>query len=265
MRYIPFAEPDTQQWKEWRALCASEQENRNEAIEAGHRPKVKREVYKGQKDVYMSLDGPFHGKCAYCEKRIFSDQYGDVEHFRPEARVDDHETGKPITIQQHGHTENHPGYYWLAYDYKNLLPSCILCNRDAKRNFFPVEDFRAVRPGEEEQERPLLVHPCFDDPATELEIDRTGVLIPKTERGKACRDILKLNERGLPDERKSVYNDVRTKMGVCLLEAARGMSGEAKKMLNDIENHENGMEAFTMVARTAIRDSKQACKAILSI
>jgi hypothetical protein len=42
----------------------------------------------------------------------------DVEHFRPKGAVKD--------------DDEHPGYWWLAMAWDNLLPSCIDCNR--KRN-----------------------------------------------------------------------------------------------------------------------------------
>jgi hypothetical protein len=268
MIHINFSEPNTKEWRKWRTTCDREQCLHNEAIESGRSSKVKDRVYKGQKNFYINLDGPFHGKCAYCEQKISGDQYGDIEHFRPKARVDDEKTGEPIKIQVDGDTKNHPGYYWLAYDCKNLLPSCILCNQEGKRNFFPVEGFRAVRPGEEEQERPLLIHPVFDNPEDHLEMDELGIFIPKngSERGKTCIDIFKLNERGLPDERKKIYNTVREKMGLlCFRIVPGGDSEGAKKILNDIENHKNGIEEFTIAARKAIKDSQTACEIIYKI
>lgn len=265
---IDFTEPDTQEWEDWRVSCDSEQRNHNKAIESGRSSKVKPRVYKGQKDVYMNFDGPFHGKCAYCEQKIAGDQYGDIEHFRPKARVDDEKTGKPIKIQIDGDIKNHPGYYWLAYDCKNLLPCCILCNQEGKRNVFPVAGFRAFRPGEEEKEKPLLIHPCFDNPEEHLEIDQTGALIPKSKsiRGKTCIDIFKLNERGLPDERKKIYNTVKQKMALlCSYIIPDGDFERAKGILGEIRNHKNGIEEFTIAARKAIKDSKRTCEMIFEI
>jgi hypothetical protein len=54
-------------------------------------------------------------KCAYCE-RIYA---LDVDHYRPKAEVrgEDNEL-----IREEG-------YYWLCYEWSNLIPACITCNR----------------------------------------------------------------------------------------------------------------------------------------
>ncbi len=259
MTHIDFTEPETQEWKDWRTLCDRVQRDHNKAIELGRSSKVKGRVYKGQKNVYINLDGPFHGKCAYCEQKISGDQYIDIEHFRPKNGVNDEQTGEPITIEVGGSIKRHPGYYWLAYDWKNLLPSCILCNRPPSRKnlFFPVEGFRAVRPGEEEQESPLLIHPVFDKPEEHLEMDALGVFTSKSDRGETCIRIFGLNLRGLPDERKKVYENVRQKMGLLCLDAAAGRN--AVDILEQLTATKKGLESFTFAARKAIFDSEKDC------
>lgn len=71
-------------------------------------------VYK-QQDVVDALNALFHGKCAYCESSIKAVQPTDIEHFRPKGRV--------------ANCPEHPGYWWLAARWDNLLASCIDCNR----------------------------------------------------------------------------------------------------------------------------------------
>lgn len=71
-------------------------------------------AYKAD-DVKLALHQLFHGKCAYCESRISGTQPTDIEHYRPKGGVQEN--------------EDHPGYWWLAMDWRNLLPSCIDCNR----------------------------------------------------------------------------------------------------------------------------------------
>src|SRR5207249_9483579 len=54
-------------------------------------------------------------KCWYCESReVRSDKH--VDHFRPKNRVN--EVG----------CEKHPGYWWLAFEWKNFRYSCTFCN-----------------------------------------------------------------------------------------------------------------------------------------
>lgn len=71
-------------------------------------------AYKGD-DVRHTLEKLFHGKCAYCESRYDITGPVDIEHYRPKGQVE----GVP----------EHRGYWWLAGDWTNLLPSCLDCNR----------------------------------------------------------------------------------------------------------------------------------------
>lgn len=66
-------------------------------------------------DVREALNQLFHGKCAYCESPIIGTQPTDIDHFRPKGRIE----GQVA----------HPGYWWLAACWGNLLSSCIDCNR----------------------------------------------------------------------------------------------------------------------------------------
>ena len=270
MIHINFTEPETQEWKDWRTLCDSEQKEHNKLIESERSSEIKDKLYKGQKKVYINPNGPFHGKCAYCEQKIFADQHGDLDHFRPKNRVIDEKTGKPITIIEDGKIKNHPGYYWLVYDWKNLLPSCILCNRPSsqhslkpigKRDFFPVKGFRAVHPGEEIKEKPLLIHPVFDNPEDHLEINDLGIFSSKNNsiRGKMCIKIFGLNVRGLPDMRKKTYTNVKMKMDCLfqLLSPDRAKNETIKNLINEIREIRNGVEEFTVAARKAIVDYKK--------
>jgi uncharacterized protein (TIGR02646 family) len=153
----------------------------------------------------------FHGKCAYCETRYETDQTGDVEHFRPKCGTTDLNNRKV----------DHPGYYWLAYTWENLLPSCSQCNRLSnksgvrygKGNRFPVAnnayhrdpaDWHALN------DKPLIIHPVFEDPARHLEFDPLGMLIPRTPEGETTIELFGLNCReSLVDERREAYDSMQ--------------------------------------------------------
>lgn len=160
--------------------------------------------------VKTSLNESFGFKCAYCESSYGATQPVDVEHYRPKAAV---LTGTGRTLK--------PGYYWLAATWENLLPSCIDCNRargqtttdgardlSGKANRFPLADERrrVRRPGSVKREKPLLLHPYFDDPGEYLEFGPEGVLRAardprgpggESARGRATRDVLGLNRTRL--------------------------------------------------------------------
>ncbi|WP_175421746.1 MULTISPECIES: endonuclease [unclassified Bradyrhizobium] len=133
------------------------------------------QAYKAE-NVKKRLEELFHGKCAYCESRYAFQAPVDVEHYRPKGRVE----GEP----------NHPGYWWLAADWANLLPSCLDCNRrrkqvapvvsatltvlyeamqTGKQDSFPVLGARALHePDDLVTEQPLLLDPTRDEPDEHL-------------------------------------------------------------------------------------------------
>jgi|GEM_PF-969883 len=73
----------------------------------------------------------YHNKCAYCESISFK---ADVEHYRPKKQV----------TNPNG---NNTGYYWLCYEWSNLIPACFECNsRSGKWNKFPIFNNRVTAP-----------------------------------------------------------------------------------------------------------------------
>ena len=94
---------------------------------------------------------------------IFRDRLRDVEHFRPKG-----------AYQKLNSTNlTYPGYYWLAYNWDNLMLSCEKCNRSYKRNQFPLQT-EATRklfhnhPNSIPNEDPLLINPNFEDPSVHI-------------------------------------------------------------------------------------------------
>lgn len=204
---ITFPEPSSAEWFAWKKDCARAKANLLEDVKNGREVNIREQIYKDPRmqQVYKSNGQPFHGKCAYCESEVVLNQHGDIEHWRPKKQVCD-ETGEIVMIQPNcGQEIQHPGYYWLAYDWRNLLFSCIKCNRLSRNQEkhaygkgakFPVRDFRAAKPGEESKEKPLLINPVFDDPEKHLQIDTsTGLFMPITDRGETSINIFGLNKR----------------------------------------------------------------------
>lgn len=165
-------------------------------------------VYKDSQ-VQDALHRLFHGKCAYCETFYASSQPLDVEHYRPKGAWEN-DQGKLVP----------PGYYWLAADWTNLLPSDIDCNRrrrqriagteivlnQGKANQFPLEPGspRAARQGEEANEKPLLLDPSRDYPEKSFYFDVNAVILPKQigpdqpdPRAQASIEVYALNRSDL--------------------------------------------------------------------
>src|SRR5262245_42295217 len=93
-------------------------------------------IYREFKPLLLTMT---HGKCAYCERRVDRIE-SDVDQFRPKSL-----------------------YWWLAYDWSNLLIACRTCNV-TKREHFPIVGDRVIGPdGDLLSERPVLLNPCEDD------------------------------------------------------------------------------------------------------
>ena len=142
-------------------------------------------------DVKAQLKRDQNDKCAYCERKLNGD-YGAVEHYRP----------KGAWQQNQGDQLEKPGYYWLAYEWSNLLYSCDECNTSYKMNLFPLANpaDRDIEHRDVSKEQPLLVNPTTDDPGTYIGF-RREIAVPRiidgvpSEKGQKTIDLLGLNSR----------------------------------------------------------------------
>jgi len=156
MRQIPFNPKllkgdQARWWKHWEARASQAREflTATWKAERHHNPSqlpplsFDHKVWGDLKNWF--LEHVFFGHCAYCESPITRCD-PDAEHYRPKGMVThqiDQQTRVVEAVDETGSVEKHPGYFWLAYDWRNLLPSCHYCNRPnsshkGKRNLFPV-------------------------------------------------------------------------------------------------------------------------------
>lgn len=271
---ITFAPPDTESWKTWVQECSDAQTLHDQQVIAGGKAEADSKLYgRMKKEIFLDASGPFHGKCAFCEEKIRTNQHGDIEHFRPKGAIVDAASRKPI--KKAGGDAAHPGYYWLAYDWQNFLPACVLCNQPnteptgesiGKRNYFPLADEtqRAQAKGGEAGEQPLLINPLVDDPAEHLGVDQLGVMFANNDspRGKTCIEIFGLNLRDLPAERLRVYDDTKTFFKNLIdlrFSQAPGLAAAEARYRQIL----GGAERFTAVARLAIDHARRDLLAAL--
>ncbi|MDE8740550.1 hypothetical protein PZA20_01745 [Pectobacterium polaris] len=193
-------------------------------------PKIayKFDKYK-EPDVVRTLELLFNKKCAYCESNYSAVSVMDVEHYRPKGGVNE--------------CPGHKGYWWLALDWDNLLPSCIDCNRSrgqkkvvlnpdgtvyvtlknensGKENSFPVDGgyFAMQESDDHHLEKPLIINPCQMEPDKHLEWYTTILNLPiicaksnlglKDSKGENTIKILGLNRWGLVNERGEVLQQL---------------------------------------------------------
>jgi hypothetical protein len=250
---ITFQEPTESQWSAWKKKCA---QARTDMIRNGPPYEIDEDLYKATRDLLFAA---YSYKCAYCESYIRHDQRGDVEHFRPKTRVRD-ENNQLVYVGKGKSRKQHPGYYWLAYDYRNLLPSCDFCNKYKKKGGgkgerFPVAGFRASRPGDEKKEKPLLLNPVREDPSRHLDVDRfTGAVFARgdSEVGKTCIQLLGLNRPGLIEARLTEYRRICGVLGN--LVANQWMKDKAvwEPLVKDLRSLQAGTTAYAMIGRKAM-------------
>lgn len=266
---IAFVEPVTAEWQEWVQDCDKAQTDHDDKILRGEPSEANGSLYgRLKKTFYLDPEGPFHGKCAFCEDFIRASQHGDIEHFRPKGAIVDLATNKKL--KSRGTEQPHPGYYWLAYDWRNLLPACQLCNQPStepegkpigKRNYFPLADEakRAQKKGEENAEEPLLINPVMEDPEPHLGIDgKTGVMFARNEspKGNACIKIFGLNLRDLPDQRSDVYDKTRI-LYKALIDARYTGAADLPRLEQKFQRILEGRDRFAAAARLAVTDVRR--------
>ncbi len=241
-------------WNLWQSKAKKATEK---AIEGGGAPdfSFNDEIWKELKR--WLLENVFNGKCAYCERKI---TYGVMDHYRPKKSVKGFE-GEPH-VDVHCEDRPHPGYYWLAYHWKNLVPACDRCNTGHKRNLFPVGKARISSPGEaadpdslDKLEDPLLLHPyrgAEHDPKFHLQFVETGgvVAIDGSPKGENSIIIYGLDSSDLRNERRDAQYSARCTLKL-LLAGGMGSSEELKKYVCAFGN---GTKPFSAAVYSILMD-----------
>ena len=144
-----------------------------------------------------------YGKCCFCESTFMHIGYGDVEHFRPKGGF----------RQKESNPLSEPGYYWLAYDWSNLLLSCTLCNQRYKKNLFPLVDpAKRARSHHDNvgDEQPLLINPSEDDPGKHIGFrEEIPYAVRGSRRGKATISTLGLDRPELEERRRERLSEAK--------------------------------------------------------
>lgn len=145
-----------------------------------------------------------NGKCCYCERKRELKHESDVEHFRPKTSVKE--------------APDHPGYWWLAYDWDNYLVACSPCNASHKRTHFPLlnENDRAYTPDQDiSSERPMFINPLNEDPEDSISFDWDSAAkfvkaTAKDDEGRGFMTInrMQLNRAELLEERAELLLDL---------------------------------------------------------
>lgn len=189
-----------------------------------------------------------HGKCCFCEVFI-SHSPGDVEHFRPKGRYrKDERSGF-----------SYPGYFWLAYDWENLLLCCEICNRSFKKNFFPLHDEnkRVHFPNTDcTLEGPLFLNPFVDKPEDLITYIGTEPF-PVNNNLRAKKTIkyvgLKNKKRkGLNEDRLTHYNRIK-KVYEIYMDLPQGEQKAKAKEILDLASSPSS--EYSVMIKAAIKNN----------
>jgi uncharacterized protein (TIGR02646 family) len=144
-----------------------------------------------------------HDKCCYCESKVTHISSGHIEHFRPKGGV----------RQRPADALEKPGYFWLAYEWTNLLFCCELCNSRYKKNLVPLAKAgtRARGPAHDvAAEQPLFIDPSREDPEVHIGFrEEYPFAINGSSRGDATWRALGLDREELAELRRDYLTMVR--------------------------------------------------------
>ena len=141
-------------------------------------------------EVKCELRSAQKGKCCYTEAKL--EDVVHVEHFRPKKSW----RNDSKTLRAY------PGYFWLAYDWQNLILSNPKVN-NFKSDIFPLLDPNSrARPvnGNINNESIALIDPTRENPREHIRFYRDepyGI----TDRGKITIETLKLRDSSLREKR----------------------------------------------------------------
>ncbi|MEP0368028.1 MAG: HNH endonuclease [Cyclobacteriaceae bacterium] len=187
--------------------------------------------------VKTALDNYYHEKCAYCNQKPKGSRL-QVEHFRPKDGVKG---------------TAHTGYYWLGYEWTNLLFACGNCNGHKGTEFPLLNGVRRLDSpiwiGQNidlnhnysysstiKIEKPVLINPELDNPDDHLVYLRDGKLEHLSDKGEESIRVYDLN-------RDELYVNGRQKF----------IDEFLKKITKRVERYSNGQRSFE-VAKQDVED-----------
>ena len=257
-------------------------------IESEDAKKINSDIYRGKyqnnngtkgDSVIEKLNTFYHSKCAYCED--YSTVY--IEHYRPKGRV--------INTK-------HGGYFWLCYEWSNLLPTCHECNKVAggKSDQFPVKKTHLTLKDCQEnkelnsdkinaiylnqQEEPYLLHPEIDEPkhflGFEIDLEKKGIAIKGLDgengRGFYTWKICNLNREDLLLKRyerviDQIKNDIRKTFALLSKGAINktNFAKEIKEIFVELEKKsQNEKKTFTLLRWFVVENENNFNELVIS-
>lgn len=174
--------------------------------------KFKGTIY-GEDIVKSQIIADQYEKCCFCEGMFLDHSFGDVEHYRPKGGYQ----------QANSDTIKKPGYYWLAYEWSNLMFSCEICNRKYKKNLFPLTagTVRALQHTDalESLNNCLLIDPNHEDPQPHIKFNK-HIPVGQTAKGRKSITSYGLKRTKLNEARERHLNIVKSNLFLSAIDLA---------------------------------------------
>jgi 5-methylcytosine-specific restriction endonuclease McrA len=217
------------------------------------------DVWRTIKPILQDLS---HGKCWTCEARE-SRSDGVVDHYRPKNRV--------------AESPSHPGYWWLAFNWRNFRFLCTFCNSrrvaeltaGGKSDSFALvqEDNRALPEDGVEDEEPLALDATVASDCLLLSFLQDGTVgvaelyLGTAQEARAAHSIglYHLDEQKLVDLRRDLFHTVHRTVELGKVFHSRWASGDAvsKKAFDTavatLEQMVHPAAEFSSAAREMVR------------
>lgn len=262
MRHVRFDPSELQgehkdKWDAWVLRAEAARQAALDSAAAGETVSFNNAIWSSLKEDLIS--GVFNGFCAYCESPLRTTGFGDAEHYRPKGKVQVLVGNRRQTVRLNG--KQHPGYYWLAYDWRNLVPACSQCNTKGKGNLFPVAGIHVDAPPApgapsdlDELEQPLLLHPYIDQPSRHLTFGVRGSVGPADDdpRGAASIQVYKLDREELMSARDAARALARHEFVHALGEEDIAVARQRVEAV--ISKLKEGRVPYSAAALAAVRD-----------
>ncbi|MEZ9136314.1 hypothetical protein AB4162_10545 [Vibrio sp. 10N.286.52.B1] len=206
----------------------------------------------------------FGAKCWYTESPQIGTDF-DVDHYWPKGRVKD---AAGVIVKQG--EQQHPGYWWKAYDINNYRYSCIFANRardeGGKVDYFPIND-ESMRCWDIDAPcdyiHHLILDPCCLDDVKllsfEVETGQTSSAVTYEEnpigfeKVRLSKTLLNLDHETITPHRLQAIKDVQS--SIMLLKLTSGLNdadlndeyrhgiAEAKERLKNLCNRKSSFSA----------------------
>lgn len=217
----PYPNYTPQQWRERLAKARTELNN---APDSEARSKIFTRYSDLWSEVKVHLRVQSHDKCWYCETSTRSFP-GDIDHYRPKGKVTE--------------SAGHPGYWWLAFEWRNWRFVCRYCNS-------PNKDLETGKVSGKGNKFPLL----YDDESRRIKSpdayeayeelwSENPALLDPTEREDIS--LITFTSEGLPepvekDEKRTTYKRAKASIETYFLDNTR-LKNERKKIYAQVTRH----------------------------